>query len=172
MLAFGGQHAFALGTAMALAERSRSYCRCLSWPDLGERWPSRLVATASQNPVRKKLAAVVAGDQKGGKQSSSTLCQAPLRKAARIAPQNECHQRSRPKFRRTGTSPGSVCQKVSAASGVTASAPAPVLFRLARRRVLHLEPVAGAPGGIARAQTLADDALEPEFAGVAENDVA
>ena len=66
VLAFGGQHAFALGTAMALAERSRSYCRCLSWPDLGERWPSRLVATASQNPVRKKLAAVVASDQKGG----------------------------------------------------------------------------------------------------------
>ena len=75
-------------------------------------------------------------------------------------------------FGETGTSPGSVCQKVSAASGVTASAPAPVLFRLARRRVLHLEPVAGAPGGIARAQTLADDALEPELACVAENDVA
>src|SRR5262249_53285015 len=53
---------------------------------------------------------------------------------------------------------------------------APLFLRLAlyrrRRRVLHLEPVAGAPGGIARAQTLADDALEPEFAGVAENDVA
>src|SRR5262249_54145074 len=45
-------------------------------------------------------------------------------------------------------------------------------FTARRCRVLHLEPVAGAPGGIARAQTLADDALEPELAGVAENDVA
>src|SRR5262249_26890313 len=34
-----GQHAFALGTIIALAE---------SRPDLGKRWPSRLVATAAE----------------------------------------------------------------------------------------------------------------------------
>jgi len=40
VLAFHGQHAFALGTAIA------------NWPgvpDLGERWPSRLVATAAED---------------------------------------------------------------------------------------------------------------------------
>jgi hypothetical protein len=56
------------------------------------------------------------------------------------------------------------------------SSVSPILLGLAlhRRsiRVLHLEPIAGAPGGIARAQTLADDALEAELAGVAKNDVA
>jgi hypothetical protein len=42
VLAFHGQHAFALGTVIALAE---------SRPDLCWRWPSRLVATASSvNP--------------------------------------------------------------------------------------------------------------------------
>jgi hypothetical protein len=35
-----GQHAFALGTLIALAEFR---------PDLGERWPCRLVATAAEN---------------------------------------------------------------------------------------------------------------------------
>jgi hypothetical protein len=40
VLAFHGQHAFALGTVIALAE---------SQPDLGERWPSRLVATAAED---------------------------------------------------------------------------------------------------------------------------
>jgi hypothetical protein len=39
VLAFQGQHAFALGTVIALAE---------SRPDLCWRWPSRLVATASE----------------------------------------------------------------------------------------------------------------------------
>jgi len=39
VLAFHGQHAFALGTVIALAE---------SRPDLCWRWPSRLVATASE----------------------------------------------------------------------------------------------------------------------------
>src|SRR5262249_44620046 len=41
--------AFALGTAMALTERSRSYCGWPSWPDLGRRWPARLVATAAED---------------------------------------------------------------------------------------------------------------------------
>jgi hypothetical protein len=40
VLAFHGQHAFALGTIIASAE---------SWPDLGRRWPSRLVATAAED---------------------------------------------------------------------------------------------------------------------------
>jgi hypothetical protein len=44
MLAFHGQHAFALGTVIALAE---------SQPDLGKRWPSRLVATASADCLNK-----------------------------------------------------------------------------------------------------------------------
>jgi hypothetical protein len=39
MLAFHGQHAFALGTVMA---------NWPSRPDLGERWPSPLVATAAE----------------------------------------------------------------------------------------------------------------------------
>jgi len=46
VLAFHGQHAFALGSAIALAERSR---RWLAGPDLGKRWPSRLVATAQNH---------------------------------------------------------------------------------------------------------------------------
>jgi hypothetical protein len=40
VLAFHGQHAFALGTVIALAE---------SRPDLGELWLSRLVATAEED---------------------------------------------------------------------------------------------------------------------------
>jgi hypothetical protein len=40
VLAFHGQHAFALGMVIPLAEPR---------PDLGERWPSRLVATAEEN---------------------------------------------------------------------------------------------------------------------------
>ena len=40
VLAFHGQHAFALGTVIALPE---------SRPDLGERWSSRLVATAAED---------------------------------------------------------------------------------------------------------------------------
>ena len=40
MLAFHGQHAFALGTVITLAEFR---------PALGERWPSRLVATAAED---------------------------------------------------------------------------------------------------------------------------
>jgi hypothetical protein len=42
VLAFQGQHAFALGMVIALAEPR---------PDLGVRWPSRLVATASGTPA-------------------------------------------------------------------------------------------------------------------------
>jgi len=40
VLAFHGQHAFALGTVIALAE---------SRLDLGWRWPARLVATAAED---------------------------------------------------------------------------------------------------------------------------
>jgi len=49
VLAFRGQHAFALGTVIALAVRSRAHRG--RWPsrlDLGERWSSRLVATAAE----------------------------------------------------------------------------------------------------------------------------
>jgi hypothetical protein len=45
VLAFHGQHAFALGTVIALAE---------SWPDVGERSPSRLVATAEEDRLSIK----------------------------------------------------------------------------------------------------------------------
>ena len=44
-LAFHGQHAFALGTVIALAE---------SRPDLGKRWPSRLVATPPPNVIETR----------------------------------------------------------------------------------------------------------------------
>jgi hypothetical protein len=43
VLAFHGQHAFALGTVIALAEAF------LPRSDLRERWPSRLVATAEED---------------------------------------------------------------------------------------------------------------------------
>jgi hypothetical protein len=45
VLAFHGQHAFALDTVIALAE---------SRPDLGLRWPSRLVATAAEDRLSVK----------------------------------------------------------------------------------------------------------------------
>jgi hypothetical protein len=49
VLAFG-QHAFALGTVIALAERSRSNRRSrAARPDRRVRGPSRLVATATEN---------------------------------------------------------------------------------------------------------------------------
>jgi hypothetical protein len=55
VLAFHGQHAFALGTAIALAERSWPHRWCwTSRPDLGERWPSRLVATAAEDRLSIK----------------------------------------------------------------------------------------------------------------------
>src|SRR5262249_31834871 len=58
--------------------------------------------------------------------------------------------------------------------GVSSSAP--ILFRLALhgrcRRVLELEPVLRSTATIARTEALADDALEAEFAGVAEHHVA
>jgi hypothetical protein len=50
-----GQHVF------ALAERSRSHRRS-SRPDLGERWPSRLVATAAAED-RPNFLAVLADDR-------------------------------------------------------------------------------------------------------------
>jgi hypothetical protein len=46
VLAFHGQHA--LGTVIALAERPEPR-RWSAKPDLRERWPSRLVATAAEN---------------------------------------------------------------------------------------------------------------------------
>ena len=46
MLAFHGQHAFALGTVVTLAERPRG--AGLPGPDLGLRRSSRLVATAAE----------------------------------------------------------------------------------------------------------------------------
>jgi hypothetical protein len=49
VLAFG-QHAFALGTVIALAERPRSNRRSrAARPDRRVRWPSRLVATAAED---------------------------------------------------------------------------------------------------------------------------
>jgi hypothetical protein len=48
VLAFQCQHAFALGTVIALAE---------SGPDLGGRWPSRLVATATADCLSKSRSA-------------------------------------------------------------------------------------------------------------------
>src|SRR5262245_47360580 len=57
-------------------------------------------------------------------------------------------------------------------SGARAS-PAPVLFRFAfhrrRRRILELEPVAGAAGHVAGSQALRHDALEAHPAGVREH---
>jgi hypothetical protein len=44
VLAVEGQHAFALGTVIALDGGGCWPAR----PDLGERWPSRLVATAEE----------------------------------------------------------------------------------------------------------------------------
>ena len=45
VLAVKGQHAFALGTVIALDGGGRWSAR----PDLGELWPSRLVATAEED---------------------------------------------------------------------------------------------------------------------------
>jgi hypothetical protein len=56
VLAFHGQHAFALGTIIASAE---------SRPDLGRRWPSRLVATAAEDRlIFRRKAHVVCGSQR------------------------------------------------------------------------------------------------------------
>ena len=52
----------------------------------------------------------------------------------------------------------------------------PILLRLAlhrrSRRIFHLEPVGRAAGAVARAEPLRHDALKPELASMAENDVA
>jgi len=47
VLAFHGQHAFALGTVIALAESRLDLC----W-----RWPSRLVATAEEDRLKRNRA--------------------------------------------------------------------------------------------------------------------
>jgi hypothetical protein len=55
VLAFYGQHAFALGTTIALPERRRCWT---SRPDLGERWPARLVATAEEDRLNIRAQSV------------------------------------------------------------------------------------------------------------------
>ena len=54
-------------------------------------------------------------------------------------------------------------------AGVPTSTNRPIVRR---RRVLELQPVAGATGAVARAQPLRHDAFEPHLAGVLEHDVA
>ena len=60
---------------------------------------------------------------------------------------------------------------LNAPAGAISSPNAPPLHRR-RRRILEFEPCARAAGDVGRAEALAHNALEPELAGVPENDVA